>query len=126
GVAEELVHPELLRTTDLGPAVQRRAGCDPADRPGHVVTRHRLEQHWGNPEGAVVGEGVGTAADGLEELRRGDGRGREAWTCAQNCVACTIENGIGDSSMRFSWASFARRYPLSGSRSVPTTDSATW
>src|SRR5262245_10561401 len=28
--------------------------------------------------------------------------------------------------MSFSWATFARRYPLSGRRSAPTTDSATW
>src|SRR5688572_4399048 len=28
--------------------------------------------------------------------------------------------------MRFSWATFARKYPLSGVRSVPTMESATW
>ena len=42
-----------------------------------------------------------------------------------NCVARTIEYGSSDSSMSFSWATFARRYPLLGSWSEPTIDTAT-
>jgi hypothetical protein len=44
---------------------------------------------------------------------------------SKNWVACTIVYGIDEVAMSFSWATFARRYPLSGSRSLPTTDSAT-
>src|SRR5215204_368650 len=46
---------------------------------------------------------------------------------SKNCVACTMEYGIGPALMSFSCASFAWKYPLCGARrSVPTTDSATW
>ena len=44
---------------------------------------------------------------------------------SKNCVAWTIEYGILESLMSFSCASFARMYPLSCRRFVPTTDNAT-
>ena len=34
--------------------------------------------------------------------------------------------GTPPASISFSWATLARMYPLSGMRSAPTTDSATW
>jgi hypothetical protein len=47
-------------------------------------------------------------------------------TNSKNCVAWTIEYGRPESMMSFSCAIFARKYPLSASRAVPTTDKATW
>ena len=47
--------------------------------------------------------------DELEELRRAEDRVRDA-----------------PALIASSWATFARMYPLSASRSAPTTDSATW
>jgi hypothetical protein len=47
-------------------------------------------------------------------------------TNSKNCVACTIEYGRPESLMSSSCAIFARKYPLSASRPVPTTDNATW
>src|SRR5262245_58507279 len=45
---------------------------------------------------------------------------------SKNCVARTIVYGTLPPSISLSWATLARRYPLSGIRSAPTTDSATW
>src|SRR5262249_34328929 len=45
---------------------------------------------------------------------------------SKNCVARTIEYGTPPASISFSWLTFARMYPLSGMRSAPTTDRATW
>ena len=45
---------------------------------------------------------------------------------SKNCVARTIEYGTPPASISFSWLTLARMYPLSGMRSAPTTDSATW
>src|SRR5438874_5117593 len=47
-------------------------------------------------------------------------------TNSKNCVARTIVYGIAQALISFSWATFARKYPLAGSRSVPTIESATW
>ena len=47
-------------------------------------------------------------------------------TNSKNWVACTIEQGMPDALTSRSCASLARKYPLSVSRSVPTTDRATW
>jgi hypothetical protein len=40
---------------------------------------------------------------------------------SKNCVERRIVYGIPEDLIRFSWASFARKYPLSRRRSVPTT-----
>ena len=45
---------------------------------------------------------------------------------SKNCVACTRVYGTAEPRMRASWATLARKYPLSGRRSVPTIESATW
>ena len=45
---------------------------------------------------------------------------------SKNCVARRIVYGTDPAFTASSWATFARKYPLSGSRSVPTTDSTTW
>src|SRR5262245_38532719 len=45
---------------------------------------------------------------------------------SKNCVARTIVYGTLPPSISLSWATLARMYPLSGIRSAPTTDSATW
>src|SRR5919106_2569255 len=45
---------------------------------------------------------------------------------SKNCVAGRIVKGPVAAFTASSWASFARKYPLSCSRSVPTTDSTTW
>src|SRR5262249_34429497 len=45
---------------------------------------------------------------------------------SKNCVARTIEYGTSPALIRPSWLTFARMYPLSGMRSAPTTDRATW
>lgn len=45
---------------------------------------------------------------------------------SKNWVAWTIVYGMPESRIRFSWVCLARKYPLSGSRSVPTTDRTTW
>src|SRR5215472_6334323 len=45
---------------------------------------------------------------------------------SKNCVARTIEYGTPPALIRLSWLTFARMYPLSGMRSAPTTDKATW
>src|SRR5262245_7624473 len=45
---------------------------------------------------------------------------------SKNCVAWTIEYGTPPALIRLSWLTFARMYPLSGMRSAPTTDNATW
>src|SRR5215831_11056415 len=45
---------------------------------------------------------------------------------SKNCVARTIEYGTPPAWIRPSWLTFARMYPLSGMRSAPTTDRATW
>ena len=45
---------------------------------------------------------------------------------SRNCVERTIEYGIGPTSISVSWASLALKYPLSGERSIPTIDKATW
>ena len=45
---------------------------------------------------------------------------------SKNCVARTIVYGTPAALIRSSCATFARMYPLSGSRSAPTTDRATW
>src|SRR5215467_13896219 len=45
---------------------------------------------------------------------------------SKNCVARTIEYGTPPALIRPSWLTFARMYPLSGRRSAPTTDRATW
>src|SRR5204863_9656330 len=47
-------------------------------------------------------------------------------TNSKNCVARTTVYGIGEALINFSWATFARKYPLAGSRSQPTIESATW
>src|SRR6266550_887474 len=47
-------------------------------------------------------------------------------TNSKNCVARTTVYGIGEALISFSWATFARKYPLAGSRSAPTIESATW
>lgn len=44
---------------------------------------------------------------------------------SKNWVACTTEYGIPEATMSFSWATFARMYPLSGILSHPTMESAT-
>ena len=45
---------------------------------------------------------------------------------SKNCVARTIVYGTSPASISLSWATLARMYPLSGMRSAPTTDRATW
>ena len=45
---------------------------------------------------------------------------------SKNCVARTIVYGTPPASISFSWLTLARMYPLSGMRSAPTTDRATW
>src|SRR6266480_3228246 len=47
-------------------------------------------------------------------------------TNSKNCVARTTVYGIGEALINFSWATFARKYPLAGSRSQPTIESAMW
>ena len=44
---------------------------------------------------------------------------------SKNCVARTIEYGIGPAAISCSWAILAWKYPLSGDRSIPTIDNAT-
>src|SRR5215471_16035286 len=45
---------------------------------------------------------------------------------SKNCVARTIEYGTPPALISPSWLTFVRMYPLSGMRSAPTTDRATW
>ena len=45
-------------------------------------------------------------------------------TNSKNCVARTIVYGIAEAWISFSWATFARKYPLAGSRSEPTIESS--
>ena len=62
----------------------------------------------GQAHRVAVRRSIGNTRDKLEELRGADYR-------------------VGDDGLiRDSCASFARKYPLSVRRSVPTTDSATW
>ncbi len=41
-------------------------------------------------------------------------------------IVRAIEYGIGPDAINCSWATLARKYPLSGDRSIPTIDNATW
>ena len=45
---------------------------------------------------------------------------------SRNWVERMMVYGMPEVSISFSWATLARKYPLSGDRSVPTMDSATW
>ena len=45
---------------------------------------------------------------------------------SKNCVARTIVEGTDPATISSSWATLARRYPLSGRRSAPTTVNARW
>ena len=52
--------------------------------------------------------------------------GRSSTRNSNNCVARTIVYGTLPPLICLSWATLARTYPLSGKRSAPTTDGATW
>jgi hypothetical protein len=55
-------------------AVQWRADRNAADRAGHIVGPHRLDEHWWQVNRVAVGEHVG-----------------DGFTNSKNCVARTIE-----------------------------------
>src|SRR5439155_3127562 len=71
--------------------------------------RQRLHGGRREPDGVSFDPRVGDPAEELEELRGPDDRIRHP-----------------PASISFSWLTLARMYPLSGMRSAPTTDSATW
>ena len=105
---DELVETKPLRPSHLNHAVQRRANCNFRDGFGYVLGCDWLDE---NRRQANLAAKVAESA--------------MLFTNSKNCVAWTIEYGIPDSPISFSWAILARIYGASCRRSAPTTDSAT-
>jgi hypothetical protein len=106
-VADEAGEADGGRARDLDDTVDRVGHGGPGYRCGDVLGGDRLEVGSGDSDRVAVGGGVGDGSQELEEL-------------------CGPNDGVGlAASMSCSWATLARMYPLSGSRSAPTMDSAT-
>src|SRR4029079_742622 len=69
-LTDQFIKTELLGTGHFHRAIQRRAHGDPGDRPGDVVSRHRLNEYRWQANRRAVSRFVGDALDELEELSR--------------------------------------------------------
>ena len=105
--SDEFVETYGLGAREFDRAVQGLFDCEVGQGGGDVVGYDGLHEGRGQPNGLAVGGGLGDGA-----------------TNSKNCVERRIVYGIFEALIRFSWAIFARKYPLASRRSVPTTDTA--
>ena len=107
--SDEFLERKVFGPADFDDRIGRGLGRDGRQFRGDFGAGDRLNERGRHSDGISVGTGIGYARREFVE-----------------CVARRIVYATPEVTIPLSCATLARMYPLSGMRSAPTTDSATW